>query len=66
MTEWTNEPPSVPKDGKWLKKHNFRIANFVVGTAVGSAKGLFGKDLAAEQEVFVLDAPLDREGKAVI
>lgn len=48
MTEWATLEP--------------RIFNFVVGTAIGSAKGLFGKDLTAEREVFVLFAPADREG----
>lgn len=48
VTEWATLDP--------------RIFNFVVGTAVGSAKGIFGKDLTAEKQVFVIDAPADREG----
>lgn len=42
-----------------------RIYQFVVATAIGSAKGLFGKDLSAEERVFSMSVPADHSGQPV-
>ena len=41
------------------------IRHFVVATAVGSAKGLFGKDLTAEEMVYAIAGPAQPEGQFV-
>ena len=40
-----------------------RIHHYVVATAVGSAKGLFGKDLTVEEKVYSMTVPADYEGR---
>ena len=40
-----------------------RIHHYVVATAIGSAKGLFGKDLTVEEKVYSMTVPADYEGK---
>ena len=40
-----------------------RVYHYVVATAVGSAKGFFGKDLSAEERVYPMTVPIDHDGE---
>ena len=58
-----NVPPDCPVSGQVDTSPLAITSHYAVGTVVGSAKGLFGKDLTAEQEVWVF-AGAEEEGQS--
>lgn len=58
-----NVPPDTPVSGQVDTSPLAITSHYAVGTVVGSAKGLFGKDLTAEQEVWVF-AGAEEEGQS--